>query len=56
MNTDNIQMFVCENCNKKHDGSYGSGRFCSAHCRRVWIGKQSNITMKKNGTKKMQFQ
>lgn len=22
----------CENCGKLHDGSYGSGRFCSAHC------------------------
>ncbi len=20
---------ICENCNKEHDGSYGSGRFCS---------------------------
>jgi len=30
----------CENprCSKEHDGSYGSGRFCSDHCRRVYIG------------------
>lgn len=20
---------ICENCNIEHDGSYGSGRFCS---------------------------
>ena len=23
----------CENCGNEHDGSYGSGRFCSKHCR-----------------------
>lgn len=23
----------CENCDKEHDGSYGSGRFCSKHCK-----------------------
>ncbi len=28
-------MFKCENpdCGKEHDGSYGSGRFCSKHCK-----------------------
>lgn len=30
----------CENCGNEHDGSYGSGRFCSSHCRHVYIGKQ----------------
>ena len=45
----------CENCGEEHDGSYGSGRFCSAHCRRVWSGKKSNITMKLHGTKKCNF-
>lgn len=25
---------------KEHDGSYGSGRFCSDHCRRVYCGKK----------------
>jgi hypothetical protein len=24
----------CEKCNEEHDGSYGSGRFCSAECAR----------------------
>lgn len=54
MNKDNQQKkFVCENpkCQKEHDGSYGSGRFCSEHCRRIYIGIKSNLTMKKNGTK-----
>lgn len=27
-------MFKCENpdCGKEHDGSYGSGRYCSKKC------------------------
>ena len=32
---------ICENCGNEHDGSYGSGRFCSNHCRHVYIGKQT---------------
>lgn len=31
---------ICENCQKKHDGLYGSGRFCSEHCKRSWCSKQ----------------
>lgn len=30
----------CENCGNEHDGSYGSGRFCSDHCRRSFVAKQ----------------
>ena len=32
-------MFKCENpdCDKEHDGSYGSGRFCSIECKRHYI-------------------
>lgn len=41
----------CENCNKEHDGSYGTGRFCSRKCRYSWIGKKSNKTMKEHGLK-----
>lgn len=46
-------MFKCENpdCNNEHDGSYGSGRFCSDHCRRVYCGKRVNI----NGNQKCNF-
>lgn len=29
----------CENCNKNHDGSYGSGRFCSNICARGFSTK-----------------
>lgn len=42
---------ICENCKKEHDGSYGSGRFCSDHCRRVYCGKRVNI----NGNQKCNF-
>jgi Zn finger protein HypA/HybF involved in hydrogenase expression len=27
----------CERCNKDHDGSYGSGRFCSSSCARARV-------------------
>ena len=30
----------CENCGNDHDGSYGSGRFCSTHCKCSFIAKQ----------------
>ena len=38
-------MFKCENpkCNKEHDGSYGSGRFCSESCRRSYSAQQNNF-------------
>ena len=41
----------CENCGNEHDGSYGSGRFCSDHCRRVYAGKRVNI----NGKQRCNF-
>lgn len=37
---------ICENCNKEHDGLYGSGRFCSSFCARSYSTKNS-----KNKTK-----
>ena len=45
----------CENCGIEHDGSYGSGRFCSAHCRRQWIGRKSHRTAVERGTFKSGF-
>lgn len=36
---------ICENCGKEHDGSFGSGRFCSRSCSCKFNGRQSN----KNG-------
>lgn len=32
----------CEVCGCEHNGSYGSGRFCSNHCRRVFCGLKRN--------------
>ena len=28
-----MEIHICENCGNEHDGSYGSGRFCSKSCR-----------------------
>lgn len=46
-------MFKCENpeCGKEHDGSYGSGRFCSITCRRRYIALTSSKTIKEHGTR-----
>ena len=33
---------ICENCNKEHDGSYGSGRFCCKECARSFSTKNEN--------------
>lgn len=34
------KIMECENCGNEHDGSYGSGRFCSEHCRKSWTAKR----------------
>ena len=47
---------ICENCNKEHDGSYGSGRFCSSKCARAFstkikrkeINEEVSLKLKKN--------
>lgn len=31
---------ICEVCGKEHDGSYGSGRFCSKSCRMKFIASK----------------
>jgi len=33
----------CENCGSKHDGSYGSGRFCCEKCARSFSTKHDRI-------------
>jgi hypothetical protein len=43
-------MKKCELCNKEHDGSYGSGRFCSKECARSFSTKRDNT--KENKTAK----
>lgn len=37
---------ICENCGKEHDGSYGSGRFCSKECARAFSTKNSKGQLK----------
>lgn len=32
-------MNICENCKKEHNGSYGSGRFCSEYCAKSYAAK-----------------
>ena len=40
-------MFICEQCGKDHDGSFGSGRFCCRSCSNRWVAihqsKESKI-------------
>lgn len=31
-------MAICEQCGLEHDGSYGTGRFCSYECKQEFIG------------------
>lgn len=39
----------CEKCGKEHDGSYGSGRFCSSNCRRAFnLSKASKENRQKH--------
>lgn len=39
---------LCEHCKKEHDGSYGSGRFCSKECARGFstAAKRQEINLK----------
>ena len=30
-------MLLCEQCGKEHDGTFGSGRFCSRSCSNKWV-------------------
>lgn len=46
-------MFICENCNKEHDGSYGSGRFCEIKCSRSFSTKNKRIEINRKVSKKL---
>lgn len=45
---------ICEYCPEDHDGSYGSGRFCSAFCARGFttLAKRAEINAKVSATLK----
>lgn len=42
-------MYICENCGKEHNGSYGSGRFCSKECAKSFSTKSDNKVSLKLG-------
>jgi len=44
---------ICENCNNEHDGSYGSGRFCSSKCARSFSSKAKRDETNKKVSKIM---
>lgn len=43
----------CENCGNSHDGSYGSGRFCSAKCSRSFSTKSKRKEINEKVSKKL---
>jgi hypothetical protein len=43
----------CENCNKDHDGTYASGRFCSSECARGFSTKEKRFLINDKVSKKL---
>lgn len=43
----------CENCNKDHDGSFGSGRFCKEECARSYSTKNKRKGINEKVSKKL---
>lgn len=35
-----MKNYICEQCGNDHDGSYGSGRFCSKECQAAYAGSK----------------
>lgn len=46
-------MKKCENCGNKHDGIYGSGRFCDNKCARSFSTKEKRNEINKKVSKKL---
>jgi hypothetical protein len=46
-------MKKCENCNKKHNGSYGSSRFCSKKCARGFSTKEKRLEINRTVSLKL---
>ena len=46
-------MKICENCQKVHDGLYGSGRFCSTECARGFSTKDKRKEINETVGKKL---
>lgn len=47
-------MKNCENCDNKHDGTYGSGRFCSTKCSRGFSTKAKRKEINKRVSNSLQ--
>lgn len=52
-----VQIMKCENCQKEHNGEYGSGRFCSQKCSRSFSSKikREEINKKVSETLKRKY-
>lgn len=48
-------MKTCENCGREHDGSYGSGRFCSTKCSRGFSTKAKRQEINEKVSKKLRL-
>jgi hypothetical protein len=46
-------MKICENCQCEHNGSYGSGRFCSEKCSRSFVTKAKRKEINEKISKKL---
>lgn len=46
-------MKKCENCKNKHDGSYGTGRFCTQKCSRSFATKNKRQEINKKVSSKL---
>lgn len=46
-------ILACEKCNKEHNGSYGSGRFCSSKCARGFSTKANREDINNKIRKKL---
>lgn len=46
-------MKTCENCGIEHDGSYGSGRFCTNKCARSFSTKNKRKEINRKVSEKL---
>lgn len=45
-------MYICENCQKEHNGTFGSGRFCSNKCAKGFSTKAKRSLINEKVSKK----
>lgn len=44
INEDKMEKLICDNCEKGHNASYGSGRFCSEKCSKTYAQRFSDYS------------